>query len=250
MKYAVAALATFAAAVSAQNPEGCSSNFDGTFVIQNQNISNSPGQFDRRQGRTVCGATPVLTLEDGILTDQDDGIGSIVANSQFQFDNPVQEDSLYTSGFSVCQNGSLAVGGSAIFYQCLSGEFYNLYQQRQGAQCNEIYINAIGCEAEDLPPSTRGATAQTSILEPTSMPTGTVMASATSPPTTMTSVPAPYPVGNETVPGTTGTASGAEPSASATGTPAPFLPGSGAATFVIGGNLAALAAAIAAFAMF
>ncbi|KAL9003740.1 MAG: hypothetical protein Q9188_003404 [Gyalolechia gomerana] len=247
MKYAVAALATFAVAVSAQNPEGCSSDFDGTFVIQPRNISNAPGQFDKRQSRTVCGATPIVTLEGGVLTDQDGRTGSIVANSQFQFDDPVQQDALFTSGFSICQNNSLAIDGSTIFYQCLSGTFYNLYQQRQGAQCNEIYINTIACEADGSESMSMQSSTPTSTSMATVTPT-TMATTAPAPPTT--SAAAPYPVGNSTAPGSTGTASGAEPSTSATGTPAPFLPGSGAATIIVGGNLVALVAAIAAFSMF
>merc|ERR1712093_886338 len=50
---------------------------------------------------------------------------------------------IYTSGFSVCSNGTLAIGDSAIFYQCLSGTFYNLYDESTGAQCSPIYINIL-----------------------------------------------------------------------------------------------------------
>lgn len=53
----------------------------------------------------------------------------IAANYQFQFDAPPQAGAIYTTGFSLCANGSLALGGSAIFYQCLSGSFYNLYDR-------------------------------------------------------------------------------------------------------------------------
>lgn len=49
-----------------------------------------------------------------------------------------------TSGFSLCSDNSLALGGSAVWYQCFSGDFYNLYDVSQGAQCNPIYLVAIG----------------------------------------------------------------------------------------------------------
>jgi hypothetical protein len=55
-----------------------------------------------------------------------------------------QAGAIYTSGFSLCGNGSLALGGSAVFYQCLSGDFYNLYDRHWAAQCSPIYIEAIG----------------------------------------------------------------------------------------------------------
>ena len=43
-------------------------------------------------------------------TDQESRTGEIVANSQFQFDNPVQPDAISTE-FSACPNNTLAVTG-------------------------------------------------------------------------------------------------------------------------------------------
>ncbi|KAL8720793.1 MAG: hypothetical protein Q9225_002388 [Loekoesia sp. 1 TL-2023] len=258
MKYAIA-LATLAAAVTAQNPPGCTSDSDGTFVIQPLNITNSPSQVDKRQVRTICGSTPIITLQGGVLTDQNGRTGEIVANSQFQFDQPLQSGALFTSGFSICSNGSLAVGGSTVFYQCLSGSFYNLYQQSQGKQCNEIYINTIPCESNGSESASIGSTSSTPTSSaatvpntPTTLPT--TSAAAPPAPVTPTTVPAPYPVGNGTAPGPAGTATGggSTPTTSSITSPSPsaFVPGSGAATIVIGGKLVALAAAIGAFAMF
>ena len=59
---------------------------------------------------------------------------------RFQFDKPIQAGALETSGFSVCGNGTLALDGSAVWYQCYSGGFYNLYDESRGKQCNQIYI--------------------------------------------------------------------------------------------------------------
>lgn len=84
-----------------------------------------------------------ITLEDGILKDQKGRTGYIAANYQFQFDGPPQAGALYTSGFTLCNNGSLALGGSNVFYQCLSGDFYNLYDRYWAAQCSPVTINPI-----------------------------------------------------------------------------------------------------------
>ncbi|ORY17329.1 hypothetical protein BCR34DRAFT_611064 [Clohesyomyces aquaticus] len=43
-------------------------------------------------------------------------IDVIVANYQFQFDAPPQAGAIYTGGFSVCPNGTLAIGGSRNLY--------------------------------------------------------------------------------------------------------------------------------------
>lgn len=84
-----------------------------------------------------------MTLSGGILKDQAGRTGYVAANDQFQFDDPPQTGAKYTAGFSLCANNSMALGGTAIWWQCLSGEFYNLYYDKQGNQCNEVYIEAI-----------------------------------------------------------------------------------------------------------
>ena len=84
-----------------------------------------------------------LTLQGGILKDQAGRTGYIAANDQYQFDDPPQTGAIYTAGFSLCANNTIALGGSAIWWQCLSGEFYNLYSEKQGDQCNEVYFEAI-----------------------------------------------------------------------------------------------------------
>jgi hypothetical protein len=97
-------------------------------------------------------------LADGILKDSENRQGEIVANYQFQFDNPLQNNAVYTEGFSVCSNGSLALGGTNVFYECETfggpgiGNYSNLYSQSTGAQCNPILIDIIPCA--DPPSST------------------------------------------------------------------------------------------------
>jgi hypothetical protein len=122
-------------------PEGCSSSRDGSFQISVVNVTSSAKRdVEKRQ----LSGTLTVTLKDGILMDQAGRTGSVVANHQWQFDNPVQENAISTSGFSVCSNGSLAHGGSAVWHQCYSGGFYNIYDETIGDQCNSIYLIASG----------------------------------------------------------------------------------------------------------
>lgn len=86
-----------------------------------------------------------IGLSNGVLTDAQSRVGYIADNYQFQFDGPPQAGAIYTGGFSVCENGTLALGGSAIFYQCLSGSFYNLYDRHWAAQCEPILIYVLPC---------------------------------------------------------------------------------------------------------
>jgi len=78
-----------------------------------------------------------------VLTDSAGRTGYIAANYQFQFDKPPQAGAIYTAGFTVCGNGSLALGGSNVFWQCLSGNFYNLYDRKWAAQCSPVTIESL-----------------------------------------------------------------------------------------------------------
>ena len=82
-----------------------------------------------------------LNLENGILTDHWGRIGSIVSNRQFQFDGPPpQAGAIYAGGWSITPDGNLALGDQDIFYQCLSGSFYNLYDRWIAEQCSAIRL--------------------------------------------------------------------------------------------------------------
>jgi hypothetical protein len=111
-----------------------------------------------------------LSLSGSVLKDQAGRTGYIAANYQFQFDNPPQTGAIYTSGFSLCGNNSMALGGSAIFYQCLSGDFYNLYDRNWApANCVPIYIEAInggsssGSASASAPPATQMSDGQPAV---------------------------------------------------------------------------------------
>lgn len=93
--------------------------------------------------RSEGGGDLELTLEDGILKDGQGRTGYIASNFQFQFDAPPQAGAIYTSGFSICTNGTLALGGSNIFYRCLSGNFYNLYDRYWAPQCSPVTIETL-----------------------------------------------------------------------------------------------------------
>jgi len=137
------AVLALAAAVAAQAPEGCESSASGTFQITTVNVTSA-----RKRDLSARQLSGVLTLslEDGDLLDQAGRTGYIASNYQFQFDSPVQAGARETTGFSLCSNMTLALDDSAIWYQCLSGDFYNLYSQSLGEQCVPIYIQAVMAE--------------------------------------------------------------------------------------------------------
>jgi len=82
---------------------------------------------EAKGGEYICASSKpvVLTLQDSVLLDAAGRTGSVVANQQLQFDGPAQNGAIYTAGFSICGNGTLALGGSTVWYQCRSGEFFN-----------------------------------------------------------------------------------------------------------------------------
>jgi hypothetical protein len=144
-------------APDASAPEGCQTTVETPFRI---GTLENPTLNRRETAQEVCllelslrvytdvnyqasDGELLCTLEDGILHDQYGRTGSIVANQQFQFDGPPQAGAIYTGGFSVCGNDSLAIGGSTRWWRCMSGAFGNLYDQWIGDQCHEIRIQAI-----------------------------------------------------------------------------------------------------------
>ncbi|KAF7507787.1 hypothetical protein GJ744_010088 [Endocarpon pusillum] len=116
-------------ALAATDPAAAASNSSGTHLV----ACKSAGTLE-------------LTLNDGVLKDAQGRTGYIASNFQFQFDAPPQAGAIYTSGFSVCSNGSLALGGSNIFYQCRSGDFYNLYDRYWAAQCSPVTIETLALQ--------------------------------------------------------------------------------------------------------
>ncbi|KAK6201451.1 uncharacterized protein RJT21DRAFT_35303 [Scheffersomyces amazonensis] len=85
-----------------------------------------------------------MTLTNSILRDSSDRIGCIVSGHQFQFDGPVpQYGAIYAAGWSITDQGQLALGESTKFFQCASGEFYNLYDQPIGYHCQPVTLDVV-----------------------------------------------------------------------------------------------------------
>lgn len=169
-------------------PEGCSDSHDGGFTITVVDASQSAKrEVEKRQQAGVL----TLTLSGGVLKDQADRTGYIASNHQFQFDAPPQANALKTSGFSLCSNGSLALDGSAIWYQCLSGEFHNLYDSDWAEQCSPIYlISQKGTGGS--PPATQNPDGQPAAS--TVLPSPPVSQISDGQPQAPTGVPPPPPV--------------------------------------------------------
>ncbi|OBT87808.1 hypothetical protein VE02_02154 [Pseudogymnoascus sp. 03VT05] len=161
MRYSFAAAALAAATLTTSvngfampqaSSSGCQPSFEGSFQIKV--VSGSTPATPRMKKRAQCGSSGslVATLKDGILNDAQGRIGSIVSNHQFQFDPaPGQVNAITTSGFSVCNN-KLGLRGSTNFFQCRSGDFFNLYDQSIAPQCEPITIDIISCASGGDPP--------------------------------------------------------------------------------------------------
>jgi hypothetical protein len=144
LAFAASALATPMPQAGA--PSGCVATSDEKFNIKTVDQSTSKRDLQRRQ----LDGTLTISLKDGILKDQAGRQGYIASNYQFQFDPEPQPNSKQNQGFSLCSNNTLALSGGiprpfgdTTFWQCLSGDFYNLYSDSQGMQCIKIYIEAV-----------------------------------------------------------------------------------------------------------
>jgi len=165
---------------SSPAPAGCSPDYAGTFEI-----TAAESQVLKRDiNKRACGdpGSLVLSLAGGKLTDSKERTGYIASNFQFQFDDPPQAGAIYTAGFSLCNNGSLALGGSNVFYECISGSFYNLYDRNWAPDCKAILIDAVPCgssgsvgQASDGQPTGTGIATVTEISDgQPQAPTGVV----------------------------------------------------------------------------
>ncbi|MCJ1299183.1 hypothetical protein MMC08_001975 [Hypocenomyce scalaris] len=203
MKYTLALLALAASALanpmpqavtaditpSASAPAGCMPTFAGNFEIQIVNVTTSSKKRDVPLEKRVvaCGGsgTLVLTLAGGQLHDSIGRTGYIASNYQFQFDAPPQAGAIYTGGWSICGNGSLALGGSTVFYSCLSGTFSNLYDESTGAQCYPVNIDTVGCVS---------SSGTTSVVSGTTVASGATGVAASTPSSSSISYLAAPPV--------------------------------------------------------
>lgn len=108
------------------------------------NATDGASVFDTTPQACKSNSSLTLTLKDGILRDSKGRIGSIVANRQFQFDGPPpQAGAIYANGFSITKDGYIALGSSDKFWQCLSGDFYNLYDRDIGTKCYPVKFQVI-----------------------------------------------------------------------------------------------------------
>ncbi|KAI7781042.1 hypothetical protein LA080_015276 [Diaporthe eres] len=139
---------TSAVSPEASAPASCVASYPGTFEIT---VAKVEGAVKRDTNtiakRNDCSSDGILvaTLENGVLKDSQSRTGYIAANYQFQFDQPAQTGAIFTAGFSACGNGSLALGGSAVFYECASGDFFNLYDRSWAPQCSPVEILIMEC---------------------------------------------------------------------------------------------------------
>ncbi|CAN8098539.1 unnamed protein product [Discula destructiva] len=141
---------TSAVAPQASPPPGCSPSYDGTFEITVAKVEGA-AKRDVPVKRASCSGNGILvsTLSDSVIKDAFGRTGYVASNYQFQYDAPAQAGAMYTAGFSACSNGSLALGGSAVFYECQSGDFYNLYDRNWAAQCSPVEIIILPCGGSD-----------------------------------------------------------------------------------------------------
>ena len=121
---------------------------DGQAIATGSPSSNSTLSDDDDSSSTIpkaCSSANNLemTLHDSVLKDTHERWGAIVANHQFQFDGPIpQAGTIYSAGWSI-KDGYLYLGDSNIFYQCLSGDFYNLYDENVAKQCSAVKLSVI-----------------------------------------------------------------------------------------------------------
>ncbi|KAL7941191.1 hypothetical protein V8C42DRAFT_335593 [Trichoderma barbatum] len=145
MKWAVATLAllgqAYANGLVSPRDDSCDSSYNGKFQVTIAKINKRDIQKRSCDNPDAL----LLTLNGGTLRDAKGRTGYIASNFQFQFDEPPQAGALVTSGFAACQDGSLALRGKTTWFQCLSGNFFNLYDRNWAPQCQAVEIRILPC---------------------------------------------------------------------------------------------------------
>lgn len=85
--------------------------------------------------------TGQLYLKGGFLSTSEGAVAYFDANHQLRWNRQ------YTVSSSVCGNGSVAIGGSAILYRCLSINFFQLFSKNVSSECSPAYISVISITA-------------------------------------------------------------------------------------------------------
>lgn len=84
----------------------------------------------------------VETLTSGALLDRGGAINFVNCNGQLSASDDISDDCTKFTEFSVCSNGSLAVGESALWYQCYSDswESKGFFNRPKSERCYPLYL--------------------------------------------------------------------------------------------------------------
>ncbi|PUU72347.1 hypothetical protein B9Z19DRAFT_1137918 [Tuber borchii] len=123
------------------SPQGCIDSYPETIGFK---AADSPLAVSVVETHCIQPGSLRMSLQNGVLVDHHGRIGSIVANRQFQFDGPpAQAGAIYTGGWSICPDNSIALGPQKQFYACASGNFENIYDMMIAKYCQPIFINIV-----------------------------------------------------------------------------------------------------------
>ncbi|KKA27713.1 hypothetical protein TD95_002371 [Thielaviopsis punctulata] len=172
-RFQIAVSLPFNSTGSASNDTNGSPNYTSGFSNYTSDLfSYNPRSPLSKRTTSSCSNNNMLvvSLSNGVLTDAKNRTGYIASNRQFQFDGPPQSGAIFTAGFSVCANNSLALGGSTVWYQCKSGSFSNLYDQDWAEQCSLMHLDVIPCAGETTLQPQNGAQMPPSPSQTTALP--------------------------------------------------------------------------------
>ncbi|KAL9081589.1 MAG: hypothetical protein Q9159_007222 [Coniocarpon cinnabarinum] len=141
--------ASMAGPAAGAPPPGCSQDYSQSFQITPINVTTSSGigKRDLLPRQDMDGSLILNLSPNGDLKSTLGDTAYIASNFQFQFDNPVQAGALSIGGYSVCTNqtdfSTLGIGGTTIFWSCISGGFSNLYDRNWAPQCSPIKLRVL-----------------------------------------------------------------------------------------------------------
>lgn len=108
------------------------------FLSEGVELNSELPHTNQRRDNTLL----ILTLTGGTIVEASGRVGFVATDGSFQFQHTPLPNQLYTGPFSICANSTLALGGTANWYQCLNGSSYSLYYFESPAvsDCTLIHI--------------------------------------------------------------------------------------------------------------
>jgi hypothetical protein len=122
-------------------PADCSVDYLGAFNIGFTPVDPSSEDDDEMRSKHKLATRTLVSLEltDGYLVDDQQRMAYIDDRDMLQFEMYPRSPQ-FNAGFSICKNGTIALGNSALWYRCRAGAYSTIFRAKPDSDCALSYI--------------------------------------------------------------------------------------------------------------